>query len=217
MNLEKARFNMVEQQIRPWDVLDTAVLQILGELPRELFVPAAYQALAYVDSEIPLSNGQQMNAPRIDARLMHDLELTGTEKVLEIGTGSGYLTALLAKRAQRVISLEMDMTIAGQATTNLQRAGITNAEVRVADGSEGAKADGPFDAIVLGGAVSEVPSALLEQLKVGGRLIALVGDDLILNATLFTRTSDSDWSSKKLWEGSAQKLQGFPQPSRFHF
>jgi protein-L-isoaspartate(D-aspartate) O-methyltransferase len=137
--------------------------------------------------------------------------------VLEIGTGSGYLTALLAKRAQRVISLEINMQLAGQARANLQQANINNAEIRVADGSEGAKADGPFDAIVLGGSVSEVPSTLLEQLKVGGRLIAIVGDDPILSATLFTRTSETQWSQKSLWEGYAARLQGFAEPSRFHF
>jgi len=214
---EQARFNMVEQQIRPWQVLDKAVLNVLSQMPRELFVPPAYQALTYTDTDIPLGHGQSMVPPRVDARLMHDLHLTGNEKVLEIGTGSGYLTALLASRAQRVVSLEVNSELAATARGNLQRAGITNVDVRVADGSAGAAGDAPFDAIALGGSVSEVPQALLQQLKVGGHLIAIVGQDPVMVATLYTRTSDAAWSSKALWDTSAPRLQGFTEPSRFHF
>ncbi len=217
MNPEKARFNMVEQQIRPWQVLDPNVLNVLSRVPRELFVPAAYQALAYTDTEIALGHGQEMVPPRVDARLMHDLQLTGTEKVLEIGTGSGYLTALLAARAQRVISLEVNPALASNARNNLQRAGVTNVEVREADGSEGAASDGPFDAIVLGGSVAEVPQALLRQLKVKGRLLAIVGQDPIMCATLFTRTGEATWETHVLWDTHAPRLQGFAEPSRFHF
>jgi len=217
MNTQQARFNMVEQQIRPWQVLDPKVLNVLSHVPRELFVPPAYQSLAYTDTDIPLGHGQEMVAPRIDARLMHDLHLKGREKVLEIGTGSGYLTALLAARAQRVISLERHAELASQARSNLQRAGVTNAEVRVADGSAGAASDGPFDAIVLGGSVSEVPQALLQQLKVKGRLIAIVGQDPVMSATLFTRTGEATWETHTLWDSLAPRLQGFAEPSRFHF
>ena len=214
---EQARFNMVEQQIRPWQVLDPQVLSVLSNVQRELFVPQAYQALAYTDVEIPLGHGQEMTPPRIDARLMHDLHLTGSEKVLEVGTGSGYLTALLAARAQRVVSLEINADIANAARSNLQRAGVTNAEVRMADGSQGASADAPFDAIVLTGSVAEVPQALLQQLKVGGRLIAIVGQDPAMAAVLYTRTDENNWSSKALWDTSVSRLQGFAEPSRFHF
>ena len=214
---EQARFNMVEQQIRPWQVLDKAVLNVLSHVPRELFVPQAYQALAYTDTELPLGYGQTMVPPRVDARLMHDLHLTGTEKVLEIGTGSGYLAALLAGRAQRVVSLEINPELAATARANLQRAGITNVDVRVADGSAGAAGDAPFDAIVLGGSVSEVPQALLQQLKVGGHLIAIVGQDPVMVATSYTRTAETAWSSKALWDHTAPRLQGFTEPTRFHF
>ncbi|PIT73841.1 protein-L-isoaspartate O-methyltransferase [Limnohabitans sp. JirII-29] len=217
MNQEQARFNMVEQQIRPWQVLDTAALKVLSHLQRELFVPQAYQALAYTDTEIPLGHGQTMVPPRVDARLMHDLHLTGNEKVLEVGTGSGYLTALLAGRAQRVISLEINSELAATARANLQRAGVSNVEVREADGSHGAGADAPFDAIVLGGSVAEVPQALLQQLTIGGRLIAIVGTDPVMCATLFTRTADTSWQSKALWDTTAPRLQGFAEPTRFHF
>ncbi len=214
---EQARFNMVEQQIRPWQVLDPHVLTVLSHVPRELFVPQAYQAMAYTDTDIPLGHGQSMVPPRVDARLMHDLQLTGVEKVLEIGTGSGYLAALLAGRAQRVVSLEINPDLASTARANLQRAGITNVDVRVADGSTGASGDAPFDAIVLGGSVAEVPQALLQQLKVGGHLIAIVGQDPILVATLYTRTADASWNSKALWDTAAPRLQGFTEPSHFTF
>lgn len=217
MNLEKARFNMVEQQIRPWQVLDPQVLNVLSHVPRELFVPAAYQAMAYTDTHIPLGHGQEMVPPRVDARLMHDLKLTGNDKVLEIGTGSGYLAALLAARAQRVISLEVNPELAATARSNLQRAGVTHVDVRVADGSAGAASDGPFDAIVLGGSVSEVPQVLLQQLKHKGRLIAIVGQDPIMSATLFTRTGEATWETHALWDTQAPRLQGFAEPSRFHF
>ncbi|MFY8179662.1 MAG: protein-L-isoaspartate O-methyltransferase family protein, partial [Limnohabitans sp.] len=166
---------------------------------------------------IALGHGQSMVPPRVDARLMHDLQLKGSEKVLEIGTGSGYLAALLAARAQRVISLEVNPELASQARNNLQRAGVTHVDVRVADGSQGAASDGPFDAIVLGGSVAEVPQALLQQLSLQGRLIAIVGQDPIMSATLFTRTGEATWDTQSLWDTYAPRLQGFAEPSRFHF
>ena len=215
--LEQARFNMVEQQIRPWQVLDPAVLHTLQHIARELFVPAAYQALAYTDTEIPLGHGQAMLAPRIDARLMHDVALKPTDKVLEIGTGSGYLTALLADRSHHVVSLEINPELHARALTNLQGAGISNVDLRMADGSAGASDAGPFDAIVLGGSLYEVPQALLDQLKVGGRLIAIVGEEPVMQATLYTRTSASAWDHKALWDTTAPRLLGFKQPSRFTF
>ena len=214
---EQARFNMVEQQIRPWQVLDPQVLTVLSHVQRELFLPQAYQAMAYTDTDIPLGHGQAMSPPRVAARLMHDLHLTGTEKVLEIGTGSGYMSALLAGRAQRVVSLEINPELASNARNNLQRAGITNVDVRVADGSSGASGDAPFDAIVLGGSVAEVPQALLQQLDIGGRLLAIVGHDHVMVATLFTRTAEAAWSSKALWDHTAPRLQGFTEPTRFKF
>jgi protein-L-isoaspartate(D-aspartate) O-methyltransferase len=214
---EQARFNMVEQQIRPWQVLDPQVLTVLSNVQRELFVPQAYQAMAYTDTDIPLGHGEAMAPPRVAARLMHDLHLTGTEKVLEIGTGSGYMAALLAGRAQRVVSLEINPELASNARNNLQRAGITNVDVRVADGSTGASGDAPFDAIVLGGSVAEVPQALLQQLAIGGHLLAIVGHDHVMAATLFTRTAEAAWDSKALWDHTAPRLQGFAEPTRFKF
>jgi len=217
MNQNQARFNMVEQQIRTWEVLDKAVLNALMHLQREHFVPADCLELAYADTEIPLSHGQTMLPPRVDARLVNDLALTGTESVLEIGTGSGYLCALLALRARQVLSFEIHANVAQAAQRHLAQAGITNAQVRAQDGAMGAPSEGPFDAIVLGGSVSEVPQALLDQLAMGGRLIAIVGEEPVMQTTLFTRVGSQSWRSQVLWDTLAPPLQGFAQPSAFHF
>ncbi len=217
MNLEKARFNRVEQQIRTWMVLEPAALAVLSAVEREKFTPSPYQSLAYSDTEIPLAQGQTMLPPRIDARLMHDLHLQGHETVLEIGTGSGYLTALLAHRAHQVISLEIHPELAQAAQANLRAAGVHNADVRVGHGAIDKVAEAPFDAIVLGGSVAEVPQSLLNQLKVGGKLIAIVGDDPIMQATLFTRVADQQWQSRVLWDTAVPALEGFSKTSSFKF
>lgn len=225
MNLELARFNMIEQQIRPWDVLDANVLHLLAVVKREDFVPLAHKALAFVDMEIPLTTpaedamrlGQCMLAPRVEARMLQDLAVQKHEKVLEIGAGSGYMAALLAHRAQRVITLEIDADLAAQARVNLQKAGIHNAEVRHADGAKGAPVEGPFDVIVLSGSVTQVPHALLAALKTGGRLAAIVGEEPMMRATFVTRLSDTDYRTEQPWDTVAAKLANFPQRSRFTF
>ncbi len=217
MNLDQARFNMVEQQIRPWEVLDKAVLTALMQLKREQFVPPDCLALAYADTEIALPHGQTMLPPRVDARLVNDLGLQGHESVLELGTGSGYLCALLALRSRKVLGFEIHADLAQQAQRHLALAGITNAQVRSGDGANGAPSEGPFDAIVLGGSVHAVPQALLEQLSVGGRLIAIEGEDPVMQATLHTRVGPQSWRSQSLWDTVAPPLQGFAQPSAFHF
>jgi protein-L-isoaspartate(D-aspartate) O-methyltransferase len=219
MDLNLARFNMIEQQIRPWEVLDPQVLALLSTVRREDFVPLAHKALAFVDMEIPLgaAPNQVMLAPRVQARMLQDLAVQKTDKVLEIGTGSGFMAALLAHQAASVLSLEIDSALAAQAQTNLQKAGVTNATVRCADGSQGAAADGPFDAIVLNGSVSEVPAALLQQLRIGGRLVAIVGEEPMMRATLITRASDSSWTTTEPWDSNAARLSGFAEPSRFKF
>jgi protein-L-isoaspartate(D-aspartate) O-methyltransferase len=217
MNLEQARFNMIEQQIRPWDVLDTEVLHLLSVVKREDFVPLAHKALAFVDMEIPLGHGQVMLAPRVEARMLQDAAVQKHEKVLEIGSGSGYMTALLAHRAQRVISLEINPELAAMARTNLQKAGIHNAEVRNVDGSVGAPVEGPFDVIVLCGSVAELPQNLLSNLKIGGRLIAIVGNEPIMRETLVTRTGEADFTSSQPWDTVVPRLLNFPEPSHFKF
>ena len=219
MDLNQARFNMIEQQIRPWEVLDAQVLELLNVVRREDFVPLAHRALAFVDMEIPLGSqaGQVMLAPRVQARLVQDLGVKKTDKVLEIGTGSGFTTALLAHQAASVLSYEIDAALASQATANLQKAGVSNARVRNADGSQGAAGEGPFDVILLGGSVAEVPQALLQQLAMGGRLIAIVGDEPMMRATLVTRTGQSSFTTAQPWDVNAPRLSGFTQPSTFRF
>jgi protein-L-isoaspartate(D-aspartate) O-methyltransferase len=217
MNLEQARFNMIEQQIRPWNVLDAQVLHLLAVVKREDFVPLAHKALAFVDIEIPLPGGQTMLTPKVEARLLQDLAVQKHEKVLEIGAGSGYMAALLAHRAQRVISLEINANLVEMARTNLQKAGIHNAEVRLADGSKGVPVEAPFDVILLSGSVAEVPHDLLANLKVGGRLAAIVGDEPIMRATIVTRVSESEFRTVQPWDTVAQRLLNFPEPSHFTF
>jgi protein-L-isoaspartate(D-aspartate) O-methyltransferase len=217
MNLEQARFNMIEQQIRPWNVLDTEVLHLLSVVKREDFVPLAHKALAFVDMQIPLGHGQCMLEPRVEARMLQDAAVQKHEKVLEIGAGSGYMAALLAHRAQRVISLEINSELAQMARTNLQKAGIHNAEVRQFDGAKGATADGPFDVIMLSGSVAELPQSLLAQLKIGGRLIAIVGEEPVMCVTLVTRTGDAEFITSSPWDTVAPRLLNFPEPSHFTF
>ncbi len=216
-NVAQARFNMIEQQIRPWNVLDTEILGLLADVAREEFVPEAQRALAFADMQVSIGHGESMLAPRLQARLLQDLQVQSHERVLEIGTGSGYLTALLARRAASVLSLEIQPELAATARTNLQRAGVHNAEVRVADGSKPLRGEGPFDAILLGGSVAEVPTHLLDQLAVGGRLISIVGDEPIMSATLVTRVGPTDVRTTKLWDANADRLHGFAEHSQFHF
>ena len=221
MNIETARFNMIEQQIRPWEVLDGQVLSLLSLVKRENFVPLAHKALAFADMEIPLqssgSKGQCMLAPKVEARLLQDADIQATDKVLEVGTGSGYMAALLAQQASSVVSLEIDPALAQMARTNLQNAGITNVDVRHADGSQGAPNDGPFDVIVLSGSVPEVPQHLLNQLTLGGRLLAIVGEDPVMRASVITRKGEQQWQTSEPWDTVAPRLQGFPEHNRFTF
>jgi len=221
MNVEQARFNMIEQQIRPWNVLDGQVLDLLGTVRREDFVPVAHRALAFSDLELPLrgqgEQGQCMLAPRVEARMLQDLALRPDDRVLEIGAGSGYMAALMAHRAQHVLTLEIVPELVSLARTNLQRAGITNVEVRQADGAHGASTDGPFDVIVLSGSVAEVPADLLQQLKVGGRLMAIVGEGPMMRATRMRRASDTQFESLQGWDTVAPRLLNFAEASRFRF
>ncbi|MEO5658634.1 MAG: protein-L-isoaspartate O-methyltransferase [Polaromonas sp.] len=230
MNYEQARFNMIEQQIRPWEVLDSHVLSLLALIRREDFVPPACKALAFVDMEIPLppqhNPSQCMLAPKIEARVMQDLAVQKHEKVLEIGTGSGYMAALLAHRAQQVITLEIEPALVETARRNLQKAGIYNAEVRLGDGaaanlpealSDNGAPSGPFDVIVLSGSVAEVPASLQGLLKVGGRLSAIVGFEPMMRATLITRVGEDAFRTTQAWDTVAPRLLNFPEPSKFTF
>jgi protein-L-isoaspartate(D-aspartate) O-methyltransferase len=217
MNIEQARFNMIEQQIRPWDVLDKGVLGLLAVVRREDFVPAAYRALAFVDTEVPLGEGERMLPPRVEARMLQDLHVQRHERVLEIGTGSGFMAALLGHRAQSVISLEIKPALAKTATENLRRSGASNVSVVQADGAHGYASEGPFDAIMLSGSVSKVPEELLKQLKPGGRLMAVEGGEPVMEAVRYTVNADGSFARVALFDLDAPRLVGFPEPARFHF
>jgi protein-L-isoaspartate(D-aspartate) O-methyltransferase len=217
MNVEQARFNMIEQQIRPWNVLDPAVLELLAVVRREDFVPAAYRTLAFVDTEVPLPEGQSMLAPKVEARLLQEANLQRHERVLEVGAGSGFMAALLAHRARSVISLEIVPSLATLAGANLQRAGIANAKVRVADGARGLPDEAPFDVIMLSGSTHAVPQALLQQLAPGGRLLGIVGDEPVMRAVRVQRLADARFETQILFDTVAPRLRGFDEPSRFKF
>ena len=222
MNVEQARFNMVEQQIRPWDVLDERVLNLLLVMRREDFVPPALRDLAFVDMELPLRSseialekGQVMLAPRVEARMLQDVDVQKTDKILEVGTGSGYMAALLAHLGSHVISLEIEPELVAMAKGNLQRAGVHNAEVRQADGSV-PPLDGPFDVIMLSGSMATVPQAYLDALKPGGRLITITGVDPVMRATLVRRTA-TGLDVTQPWDTRASRLVNFPEAAEFQF
>jgi protein-L-isoaspartate(D-aspartate) O-methyltransferase len=224
MDIENARFNMVEQQIRTWEVLDQSVLELLFHVKRENFVPAAYRALAFVDMEIPLgsiADGQVMMAPKVEARIVQELAPKSHERVLEIGTGSGYLAALLAQKAERVRSIEISPQLAKMATANLVANQIRNVDVRVGDAAKTpGDAIGPnevFEVIVFSGSVPILPENYLQHLTVGGRLFAIVGDAPVMKATLITKTGEGAYAARELFETVLPPLVNAPEPSRFSF
>ncbi|MDD5249234.1 MAG: protein-L-isoaspartate O-methyltransferase [Rhodocyclaceae bacterium] len=214
MNFEQARFNMIEQQLRPWEVLDAAVLDLLSLVKREEFVPPAWRNLAYADLEVPLGHGAAMLAPKVEARALQALGLRKREKVLEIGAGSGYFAALLAARAEHVWTVEIVPPLAEQARANLQRQGVANAVVETGDGARGWPAHAPYDAIVVSGALPVVPDAMLAQLKIGGRLFAVVGAAPAMTARLIVREAEHAYRSVGLFETQATPLQNAAPPAR---
>ena len=217
MNIEQARFNMIEQQIRPWNVLDQDVLDLLHVVKREQFVPAAYQNLAFADVEIPLPGGEAMLAPKIEARIMQETGVKKHETVLEIGTGSGYMAALLAHRAAKVTTVEINPETAELAKKNLANAGIHNVTVEVGNGAQGWEKGAPYDVIVISGALEVLPEAILKQVKVGGRIAAIVGQAPVMEAAIISRTGENTYSTIKVFETNVRYLTGAPVPSHFQF
>jgi protein-L-isoaspartate(D-aspartate) O-methyltransferase len=215
-DVERARFNMVEQQIRTWDVLDPAVLELLFTVKREEFVPGAYRSLAFADLEIPLGDGQRMWTPKLEARVLQVLALQPDDRVLEIGTGSGYVTALLAARGARVTSVEIDAGRAASARANLVRHGFERVRVEVGDGARGYGHDG-YDAIVLTGSTPVLPDAFVGQLVPGGRLFAIVGDAPVMRARLVRRSPAGAPVATDLFETVVPPLVNAAQPARFTF
>jgi protein-L-isoaspartate(D-aspartate) O-methyltransferase len=217
MNFDQARANMVEQQIRPWEVLDQAVLDLLYAVPREDFVPAAFRALAFADMEIPIGEGERMMAPKIEARIVQELAPRKHERVLEVGTGSGYLTALLAHRAAHVHSVEIRPSLAAFGRENLQRHGADNVTLEIGDAARGWPTRAPYDAIVLTGSTPVLPRALLDQLAPGGRLFAVVGEPPVMVARLVTCTAPGAFRTVELFDTLLAPLVNAEQSPRFRF
>lgn len=221
LSAETARFNMIEQQIRPWDVLDPLVLKLLSVVRREDFVPSAFRNLAFADMEIPLSadthSGQVMLPPRLEARMLQELNLKNTDTVLEVGTGSGFMAALLAAKAEFVYSVEIDTQLAEMARKNLQDAAVANVCVEIGDASQGWAANAPYDVIVLSGSTPVLPDSLLRQLKVGGRLIAVVGDAPAMHLQLVTRTDEAAFRTVSVLETVVAPLVNAAQRNKFVF
>ncbi|MET1082772.1 MAG: protein-L-isoaspartate O-methyltransferase [Burkholderiales bacterium] len=218
MNIEQARYNMVEQQIRPWDVLDQQVLDLLLEVRREDFVPNSYQALAFVDMEIPLGLGEVMLAPKLEARIVQEVAIKPTDRILEVGTGSGYLTALLARRGAHVYSVEIVPQFVAEAGRKLAAHGISNdVTLEEGDAARGWPGHGPYDVVVLTGSVPELSAAFQESLAPGGRLFAIVGDSPVMEAILITRVGEGVFNSVTLFETSVTPLRNAPHPARFVF
>lgn len=214
--MEQARFNMVEQQIRPWDVLNAEVLDLLKKLKREQFVPAEQRPLAFMDVDIPLGHDAKMWQPKLEARALQALNLRNSDRVLEIGTGSGYLTALLSSLAAHVTSVEIVKELSETAARTLAAHHIDNVTLEVGDAANG-WGTALYDAIVLTGSVPLQPAALLRNLKVGGRLFAVIGDAPAMEACLITRSSPDTYDSTALFETNVAPLLNAPQPQRFVF
>ena len=200
MDMEQARFNMIEQQIRPWEVLDPEVLGVLAAVKREVFVPEAFKALAFADLELPIGNGQTMLPPKIEARILQEVGVRNTDIVLEVGTGSGHMAALLASKAEYVYSVEIDPVLAETARRNLRRAGVTNVSVETGDASQGWSGHSPYDVIVISGSLPELPDVFLQQLKLGGRLTAFIGEAPVMEAQLIIRTDDKAFNTINFFE-----------------
>ena len=217
MDIERARSNMIESQIRTWEVLDQRVLDILSAVKREAFVPEQYRPLAFVDMEIPLGHGEVMLAPKLEARMLQELTLRETDRVLEVGTGSGHMTALLASLAGHVYSVELHQDFSAAAAGKLAAHGIVNVTLEVADAAQGWSRHAPYDAILLTGSVPVLPPRFRAQLRPGGRLLAVVGDPPVMTARLTTCVTEGAWTDTGLFETCIAPLRNVPQPERFVF
>jgi protein-L-isoaspartate(D-aspartate) O-methyltransferase len=217
MDSEIARFNMIESQVRTWEVLDQAVLDLLHEVKREEFVPPQYRALAFTDMEIPLGHGEVMLTPKMEARMLQELSLSRADRVLEVGTGSGYVTALLGRLAGQVVSVERIEEFSHAAARKLAGHDLRNIELEIGDGATGWPQKGPYDAILLTGSVPLVPDEFRQQLAIGGRLLVVIGDEPVMTATIITRMTESAYTSAGLFETCIPPLKNVRQPERFVF
>jgi len=219
MNIEQARFNMIEQQIRPWNVLELDILELLSVVRREEFVPAAYKSLAFSDTEIPLPGGESMLAPKIEARLLQQAQVKKHEQVLEIGAGSGYMAALLCYKARHVTTVEIDPELKALAEKNLAAYGITNVDVALGNGAQGwdLGTSKTYDVIFISGSLPTLPDAFLKQLNVGGRVVAILGDAPVMTAQIITRNADDSYSTVHLFETNVKPLREAAVHSHFKF
>ena len=217
VDVERLRFNMIEQQIRTWEVLDQRVLDLLFKVRREEFAPPAYRALAFVDMEIPLGHGERMLQPKLEARMVQELALTDKDRILEVGTGSGYMTALLASLGAHVYSVDIVEEFTRAATYRLLANGIRNATLDTGDAARGWDKHGPYDAIVLTGSVPVLPESFRAALKPGGRLLAVVGEAPVMEARLVTSAGSGAYNAVTLFETCIPSLRNAPQPERFVF
>jgi len=221
MSIETARFNMIQQQIRPLEVLDQGVLNLLSVVRREDYVPAAYSELAFADVELPLGDhitaGQVMLAPKMEARILQEIAIRNTDKVLEIGTGSGYMAALLAAKAEFVYTVEIDPAMVDLARKNLKQAGVANVSVDAGDGAQGWPLYAPYDVIVLSGSTPVLPDSLLQQLKIGGRMAAIVGEAPAMQLQLVTRTAENAFNTINVLETVVAPLINAAHREKFVF
>ena len=217
MNIEQARFNMIEQQIRTWDVLDPDVLRLLSEVKRERFVPAEHRQLAFADLEIPLGDAQAMWQPKLEARVLQELEVKPTESAFEVGTGSGYFAALLAHSAKQVTSVELRPALAARARQVLEGEGLRNVTVLEGDSARAPTGEASYDVIVLTGSVPLLPQAFLDRLNPGGRLFAVVGDLPVMKALLVRQGARGEFQRVELFETVVKPLDNAQQPARFRF
>lgn len=217
MDIEHARFNMVEQQIRPWEVLDPVVLDLLMHLHREDFVPDAHRALAFADLEIPLGHGESMLSPKLEARMLQELGIRRTDSILEVGTGSGYMTALLASLGRHVFSVDIVPEFTRAAAAKLAAQGIGNVTLETGDAARGWDKHGPYDVIVLTGSVPVLPDSFQNSLNAGGRLLAVVGSAPAMQARLLARSGGSACSTTSLFETCIPPLKNAQQLQRFVF
>jgi protein-L-isoaspartate(D-aspartate) O-methyltransferase len=217
MNLEQTRSNMVTQQIRTWNVLDDSVLDLLYKIRREEFVPPANRAMAFVDMEIPLGYGQVMLTPKMEARILQELHIKKTDKILEVGSGSGYLTALLAEKGAHVYSVEIIPELKTMAENNLKAHGITNITIEQGDAAQGWPIHEPYDVIVLTASTPVLPDTFQKSLNPGGRLFAITGEDPVMEALLVTCIAPGEFNTTQLFETSTASLINAAQPARFSF
>ncbi len=215
MNFDQARHNMIEQQIRPWEVLDQRVLEVIAAVHREEFVPEAHRKLAFTDMSLPLGRGEVMMQPKVEARMLQALDVQPDETVLEVGTGSGYVTALLATLGRHVYSVDIIPEFKLEAGRKLAAHGIDNASVEVGDAARGYERHGPYDAIAITGSLPLLPDSFRNSLRIGGRLFAVVGDSPVMEALLITRVGEDEWAQEYLFETDLPPLMNVQQPERF--